>query len=56
MFGKREPERTELTPELAALERQLAALAPAPPRIDRDELMFEAGGAAAVPADAGRSM
>ena len=47
MFGKREPERTELTPELAALERQLSALAITPPRIDRDKLMFEAGRAAA---------
>jgi hypothetical protein len=47
MFGKREPERTELTPELAALERQLWALAISPPRIDRDKLMFEAGRAAA---------
>jgi hypothetical protein len=47
MFGKREPERTELTPELAALERQLSALSLSPPRIDRDKLMFEAGRAAA---------
>ena len=29
MFDKHEPERTELTPELAALERQLSALATA---------------------------
>jgi hypothetical protein len=48
MFGQREPERTELTPELKALEQQLAALTPAPPRIDRDRLMFEAGRAAGL--------
>src|SRR5688500_8952861 len=47
MFGKREPERTELTPELAALERQLSALSLSPPRIDRDKLMVQAGRAAA---------
>jgi hypothetical protein len=47
MFGKREPEQTELTPELAALERQLSALAISPPQIDRDKLMFAAGQAAA---------
>lgn len=53
MFGKREPERTELAPELKALEQQLAALTLAPPRIDRDKLMFEAGRASAQPAGPG---
>lgn len=53
MFGKREPERTELAPELKALEQQLAALALVPPRIDRDKLMFEAGRAAAQPGGLG---
>jgi hypothetical protein len=46
MFDKREPERTELAADLAALEQQLAALTPTAPRIDRDKLMFAAGQAA----------
>lgn len=49
MSNEREPERRELTPELAALEGRLAGLSPAPPRIDRDKLMFEAGRASAQP-------
>ena len=36
-------------PELAAVERVLAVVAPAPPRIDRDRLMFLAGIASATP-------
>jgi hypothetical protein len=48
MFDEREPERIELSAELAALERQLTAMNPAAPRIDRDRLMFEAGRAAAL--------
>jgi hypothetical protein len=35
----------ELTPELAAVEQQLAALAPRAARVDRDRLMFLAGAA-----------
>ena len=35
------------TPEMNALEAALSALAPAPSRVDRDELMFRAGAAAA---------
>ncbi len=49
MFDKRESEEPELIPELTAIERQLARLAPAAPRINRDCLMFEAGKAAARP-------
>jgi len=40
---EREPEEHEIAPELAAIERQLARLTAAAPRIDRDQLMFEAG-------------
>ena len=35
----------ELTPELAAIEQQLAALPPRAARVDRDRLMFLAGAA-----------
>ena len=35
------------TPEISALEAALSALAPAKSRVDRDELMFRAGAAAA---------
>ncbi len=49
MFDEREPAEFELTPDLAAVERKLARLTPAAPRIDRDRLMFEAGRAAARP-------
>ena len=48
MFDEREPTEFKLTPDLAAVERQLARLTPAVPRIDRDRLMFEAGSAAAA--------
>jgi hypothetical protein len=34
--------------ELAAIERALAACTPAPPRVDRDRLMFQAGLASAM--------
>jgi hypothetical protein len=43
MFDEREPAEPELTPDLEAIERQLARLAPVPLSIDRDRLMFEAG-------------
>ena len=43
MFNEREPEKREIAPDLAAIERQLARMTPAAPRIDRDRLMFEAG-------------
>jgi hypothetical protein len=58
MFNKREPDKfesapgdpealaPEVPPELLAIERHLAQLAPAPPQIDRDKLMFAAGRAA----------
>lgn len=46
MFDKQEPEKSSLTPELAALEQQLAGLDLAPLRLNRDRLMFEAGRAA----------
>jgi hypothetical protein len=48
MFDQREPEEPELAADLAAVERQLARLTPAAPRIDRDRLMFEAGRASAT--------
>jgi hypothetical protein len=42
-------EPDELAPaEQAAIERSLAAVAPAPPRVDRDRLMFLAGQASAL--------
>ena len=47
MSDKHQPDERRLPAELAAVERQLAGLAPAGPRIDRDRLMFEAGRAAA---------
>lgn len=47
MSDKRDPERNELTPDLAAFECRLAQMTPAAPRIERDRLMFEAGRAAA---------
>jgi hypothetical protein len=47
MFDEHEPAESELTPDLAAIERRLARLTPAAPRIDRDRLMFAAGQAAA---------
>lgn len=43
MFNESESEQFELSPELIALERQLAQWTPAMPRLDRDRLMFEAG-------------
>jgi hypothetical protein len=46
MSHQREPEEFELAAELMAIERQLAAIAPAALRIDRDQLMFAAGRAA----------
>ncbi|MFO0792159.1 MAG: hypothetical protein U0805_22100 [Pirellulales bacterium] len=41
-----EPAEPRLTPELEAIERQLARLTPAAPRVDRDRLMYDAGVAA----------
>jgi hypothetical protein len=38
-----------LDPQLTALGRALAGLAPAPPALDRDRLLYEAGRAAAPP-------
>lgn len=46
MFDRDESKDFELTPELAALERQLAGLDAAPLQLNRDWLMFEAGRAA----------
>ena len=46
MFDEREPAEFKLAADLAAVERQLACLTPAAPRVDRDCLMFEAGRAA----------
>jgi len=43
-----EPSEQKLNPELEAIERQLARLTPAAPRVDRDRLMYEAGIAAAA--------
>jgi hypothetical protein len=49
MFDEREPAEPELTPDLQAIEGQLARLTPAAARVDRDRLMFEAGKVAARP-------
>jgi hypothetical protein len=46
MFDRDESQKLELTPELAALEQQLAGLEISPLQLDRDRLMFEAGRAA----------
>jgi hypothetical protein len=46
MFGGRESEKFQVTPELEALERQLAGLDIVPVQLDRDRLMFDAGRAA----------
>jgi hypothetical protein len=43
MSCERESGDGPLPAELAALEQRLAAMVPAPPRIERDELMFAAG-------------
>jgi hypothetical protein len=48
MYDEQESREQELAPELAALERQLRGMALAPPRVDRDRLMFAAGQAAGV--------
>jgi hypothetical protein len=45
MYDDRETNEPPLPAELAAFERQLVALAPATPRVDRDRLMFDAGAA-----------
>ena len=52
MYDERDSCDPPLSAELTALERQLAAMVPAPPRVERDELMFAAGRASAVGADA----
>ena len=43
MFDEHEPAEPEITADLKALEQQLAQIAPMALRIDRDQLMFEAG-------------
>ena len=48
MFHKQEPDEFALPAELAAVEKQLANLTPAAPRVDRDRLMFAAGQASAI--------
>jgi hypothetical protein len=50
MFDEHEPAELELTPDLAAMELQLARLTPAAPHIDRDRLMFAAGREAVIAA------
>lgn len=50
MFDEHEPAEFELTPDLATMERQLARLTPAAPRLDRDRLMFNAGREAIIAA------
>ena len=49
MFDEHEPAEPELTPDLQAIEGQLARLTPVAARVDRDRLMFEAGKVAARP-------
>ena len=57
MFNQPEPGKFELAPELAALQRQLAQqLTPAAPRVDRDQLMFDAGRAAERASQDGRAI
>jgi hypothetical protein len=46
MFDEHEPAEFKIAADMSAVERQLARLTPAAPRIDRDRLMFEAGRAA----------
>ena len=48
MHDEQESHEHPLPAELAALERHLAALTPAAPRVDRDRLMFAAGRASAM--------
>ena len=43
MFDEHEPAEPEVAADLKALEQQLAQIAPMALRIDRDQLMFEAG-------------
>jgi hypothetical protein len=50
MFDEHEPAEPELTPDLQAIEGQLARLTPVAARVDRDQLMFEAGKVAALAA------
>jgi hypothetical protein len=47
MFDEREPAEPGLTPDLQAIEGRLERLVPAGARVDRDQLMYEAGRAAA---------
>jgi hypothetical protein len=54
MFDEREPAEPELTPDLQAIESQLARLTPVAAQVDRDRLMFEAGRVAARPSRLGR--
>jgi hypothetical protein len=46
MSDQREPQPPQLTPELAALQRQLAGLELTSLQVDRDQLMYAAGRAA----------
>jgi hypothetical protein len=48
MFDEHEPAEPGLTPGLKAIEGRLARLVPAGTGIDRDQLMYEAGRAAAL--------
>jgi hypothetical protein len=48
MFDRSESKDSNLTPEQASLETKLARLTIAPPKLDRDQLMFNAGRAAAL--------
>ncbi len=53
MYDEQKSREPEIAPELIALERQLRGMSPAVPRIDRDQMMFAAGQAAAS-SDAGQ--
>jgi hypothetical protein len=53
MYDEQKSREPEIAPELIALERQLRGMTPAVPRIDRDQMMFAAGQAAA-PVHAGQ--
>src|SRR5262245_23404099 len=56
MFDEQEPDEFELAPELLVFRQELDKLQPAAPRIDRDQLMWNAGRAAARTGQDGRDI
>ena len=55
MFDEQETDKFELAPELVAVQNKLANLSPKALRIDRDQLMFNAGRAAERASSASQS-